>query len=114
MPSTEPARESAPSIRPPIVHPMDPRGGENLSPRFAAVLCWLLDLPPTTEPAVTDLSVSSDGCVFLATTEDPFLNTILGSWADLERNLRGWGEACGADTETIEQIVLRALRRNRR
>ena len=36
-------------------HPMDPRRGENLSPQFAAFLCWLLQLPPMTQPAITGI-----------------------------------------------------------
>ena len=48
----------APAASPPIVHPMDPRRGENLSPRFAALLCWLLQLPPMTSPAIAGVSVT--------------------------------------------------------
>ena len=42
----------------PAMHPMDPRRGETISPRFAAVLCWLLQLPPMTVPAITGISIS--------------------------------------------------------
>ena len=46
---------------PPAIHPMDPRRGENLSPRFAAVLAWLLQTPPMTTPAITGIVVSGTG-----------------------------------------------------
>ena len=93
-------------------HPMDPRRGENLSPMFQAFLCWLLDLPPMTEPAITGVVVTGDS-VLAATDVDPYFNAHLGSLTDFERNLRSWGEACGADAATVEGLVtkLRSARR---
>ena len=85
-------------------HPMDPRRGESLSPMFQAFLCWLLDLPPVTEPAITAVALAGDS-VLAATDVDPFFNAHLGSLGDFERNLRGWGEACGADAATVESLV---------
>ena len=85
-------------------HPMDPRRGEGLSPMFAAFLCWLLELPPVTEPAITGVAIAGDS-VLAATDADPFFNAHLGSLAEFERNLRGWGEACGADAAMIEGLV---------
>lgn len=85
-------------------HPMDPRRGESLSPMFAAFLCWLLKLPPMTEPAVTGVAIAGDS-VLAATDADPFFNAHLGSLVEFERNLRGWGEACGADVATVEGLV---------
>ena len=94
----------APEGAPPPMHPMDPRRGENLSPMFGAVLCWLLGLEPMTRPAITGISVAGNS-VLAATTDDPFFNAHLGSVRDFERNLRGWGEACGADPATIDGLV---------
>ncbi len=96
MPDTE-SRTAA-------THPMDPRRGENLSPMFQAFLCWLLELPPMTEPAITGVALAGDS-VLAATDADPLFNAHLGSLRDFERNLRGWGEACGADSATIESLV---------
>ena len=90
------AGEAAPAGPPPIVDPMDPRRGENLSPMFAALLGWLLQLPPMTTPAITGVVVAG-GCVFAATTNAPFHDTSLGDWDDLRRNIRDWGAACGTD-----------------
>lgn len=96
MPDTE-SRTAA-------THPMDPRRGESLSPMFAAFLCWLLELPPVTEPAITGVMVAGDS-VLAATDADPFFNAHLGSLGEFERNLRSWGEACGADAAMIEGLV---------
>ena len=89
---------------PPPMHPMDPRRGESLSPMFGAFLCWLLGLEPMTAPAITGISVAGDS-VLAATTADPLFNAHLGSVREFERNLRGWGEACGADPATIDGLV---------
>ena len=117
MPAAEPAvvqeavAPEAPRATPeptaPDPHPMDPRRGTGLSPRFAALLCWLLGLPPMTRPAITNVAVSGE-CVLVATDEDPFFNTPLGDWGDVERNLREWGAVCEADAATVEALVRKA------
>ena len=73
---------------------------------FTAFLCWLLGLPPMTEPAITGVVVTGDS-VLAATDADPYFNAHLGSLTDFERNIRGWGEACGADAATIEDLLTR-------
>ena len=93
----------------PSLHPMDPRRGQNLSPMFAAFLCWLLGLEPMTRPAITGIAVSGQ-CVLAATTDDPFFNTQLGSLPDFRRNLQDWGEACAADTDTVDALLARLRR----
>ena len=103
---------AAPECAPPPMHPMDPRRGESLSPMFGAFLCWLLGLEPMTAPAITGISVAG-GSVLAATTDDPFFNAHLGSAEDFERNLRGWGGACGADAATIDGLVAKMRRSGR-
>ena len=98
MPDTSPSADAA------CPHPMDPRRGDNLSPKFAAFLCWLLQLAPMTQPAITGISISGS-CVLAATTDDPFFDTYLGSIGDLQRNLRDWGDACGADPTAIDSLL---------
>ena len=102
----------APQADPPPMHPMDPRRGETLSPMFAAFLCWLLGLDPMTRPAITGISIA-DNSVLAATTESPFFDAHLGSVRDFERNLRGWGAACGADRSTVDGLVDRMRRAGR-
>ena len=110
MPDT--AISAAPGDMPPPMHPMDPRRGESLSPMFGAFLCWLLDLEPMTDPAITGVSVAGS-TVLAATSADPFFNAHLGSVADFECNLRGWGEACGADAAVVDGLVDRMRRAGR-
>ena len=106
---SELAAEAAPANPPPPSHPMDPRRGENLSPQFAAFLCWLLQLPPMTQPAITGISITG-GCVFAATAENPLHDTLIGAWSDLEENLRGWGKACGIEPAAIDGLLAKTLR----
>ena len=107
MPDT--AITAAPAHTPPPMHPMDPRRGESLTPMFGAFLAWLLDLEPVTRPAITGIAIVGES-VLAATTEDPFFNAHLGSVEDFERNLRGWGEACGADAPTVDGLIARMRR----
>ena len=37
--------------------------------------------------------------------DDPLFDAHLGSMEDFERNLRGWGEACGADPDMVDALV---------
>ena len=107
--AVEPVAQAAPPAEAaaPDPHPMDPRRGTGLSPRFAALLCWLLDLPPMTRPVIADVAVSG-ACVLVATDEDPFFNTPLGDWCDVERNLREWGAVCEAEAGVVEALVRKA------
>ena len=54
----------------PEPHPMDPRRGSHLSLGFSAFLCWLLNLPAMTEPAIVGMAVTGE-CVFVASADDP-------------------------------------------
>ena len=94
---------------PPFVHPMDPRRGENLSQMFTALLCWLLDLPPMTSPAIVNIAVTGNS-VLAATDENRLFDAYIGSLEDFEMNIRGWGNACGADADMVENLVARIRR----
>ena len=106
------ATPDVPPVPSPARHPMDPRRGESLSPMFAAFLCWLLGTEPMTEPAITGIAVSGNA-VLAATTDDPLFDAHLGSLEDFERNLRGWGEACGAGPDTVAALVAKLRRAER-
>ena len=103
------AAPTAPSGPPPIVHPMDPRRGENLSPMFAALLVWLLQLPPMTTPAITGIVVTGN-MVFAATDQAPFHDTPIGDFHDVRRNLTDWGSTTGADAVTVDGLIARLRR----
>ena len=99
-----------PPAPPPARHPMDPRRGENLSPDVRGLpVSGCLGLEPMTDPAITGIAVSGDS-VLAATTDDPLFNAHLGALAEFERNLRGWGEACGASPATVDALVARLRR----
>ena len=118
MPDTDTATEtgvpaaSGPVVPAPVLHPMDPRRGDSLSPPFAAFLCWLLELQPMTDPAIADISVNGNS-VLAATSDNPLFDAHLGSADEFERNLRGWGEVCGARPATIEDLVAKFRRAGR-
>ena len=97
---------------PPAMHPMDPARGGNLSPAFAALLAWLIARPAMTEPAITGVVVTGQ-CVFAATTESPFHDTLIGSWTDVETNIRGWGRACRAESTIVDGLVDKLRRASR-
>ena len=117
MPDLETAAHSAPAGPPPAMHPMDPAKGENLSPVFAALLAWLVGRPAMTDPAMTDPAiigvVVTGGCVFAATTASPFHDALIGSWGDVESNIRGWGHACRAEPAVVDGLVDKLRRASR-
>ena len=112
MPITQSPVETASADPPPIIHPMDPRRGENLSPMFSAFLCWLLHLDPMTDPAITNIAVCGRS-VLAATTDNSLFDAHLGSLDDFERNLRGWGNACGAEPSIVEGLIAKVRRAGR-
>lgn len=93
-------------------HPMDPAHGGNLTPAFAALLCWAIGREPMTRPAIVGIRESS-GCIFAATTDSPFHDTLVGSTADVERNLRDWGEVTGTPAAIVDGIVDKLRRASR-
>ena len=112
MPDTETAIHAAPAGPPPAMHPMDPARGDNLTPTFAALLAWLTGRPALTEPAITGVVVTG-GCVFAATTDSPFHDALIGSWSDVEANLRAWGSACRAEPTIVNGLVEKLRRASR-
>ena len=81
-----------------------PSRASGCSPKFCALMCWLLHVEPMTTPAIVDLCVTQD-CVWLATTEDPFFNHLLGRVQDAERNVRTWAETCNAHPALTETLL---------
>ena len=51
--------------------------------------------------------------MFVATGADPFHDTLLGAWSDVEANLRAWSAVCETEPEAVERLVARARRGSR-
>ena len=112
MPDLETAAQSASADPPPAMHPMDPARGATLSPAFGALLSWLTSRPAMTEPAITGVVVTGQ-CVFAATTHSPFHDTLIGSWADVEANIRAWGSACDTEPAIVDGLLDKLRRASR-
>lgn len=72
-----------------------------LSGRMAAIVGYVLG-ESWAEPAITDLAVSVDGVVFAATTEDPCMNSLIGSARDVRRNWAALLNQAGLETAERE------------
>lgn len=83
-----------------------------VSPRFTAVLAYLVG-ETWTDPAIVDMTITSDGIVMLATTDDPLFDEILGDRSDLERNIRGVADVVGLTTDETDYLLTRAGIRSR-
>ena len=70
---------------------------------MAAVVGYILEVP-FTEPAVTELVVTSDGFVLAASEGDVGANDLLGTEADFNRNLLSLIEAAGLTDDEIRQF----------
>jgi hypothetical protein len=74
-----------------------------MSGKMAAVVAYILDVR-FTEPAISELVVTSDGFVLVATEGDIGANDLLGTEADLNRNLLSLVEAAGLTDEEIREF----------
>ena len=59
-----------------------------VSPKFSAMLAYILG-EEWTDPQITGLSITSDGYLLAATSEDPFYDDFIGEASNLARNLIG-------------------------
>ena len=82
-------------------------GRVRVSPKFTAVLAFLLD-EEWTQPAIIEMAITSDGFVLAGTTEDPLLDDMIGEAEDLDRNLRGVAEAAGLSGKETQALLDRA------
>lgn len=73
----------------------------SMSGRMAAIVGYVLG-ESWAEPAITDLAVTVDGVVFAATTEDPLMNSLIGSARDVRRNWTALLNAAQLDTAERE------------
>lgn len=64
-----------------------------VSPMFHAILAYLVNAKGWTKPGIVSMGQLSDGILMAGTTEDPFMNCVLGDAGDLDRNLEGVAKA---------------------
>ena len=78
-------------------------GKVRTSGKFTAILAFLLD-ETWTDPAITEMCITSDGIVMAGNEEDPFMNEMIGRADELDSNLRGLASTCAlspADTDDL-------------
>jgi len=66
---------------------LHPARFSHMSVRMGAIVGYLIDVS-VTDPDITGLTITSDNFVLAATSDDPFMNSFIGSWSDLKRNLK--------------------------
>jgi hypothetical protein len=81
-----------------------------VSPKFTAILAFLLG-EKWTDPAITELVITSDGLLMAQVEGDIGANHIEGEWTDLQRNLIGVSDA--ADLDPGERLYLYAQAQRR-
>jgi len=84
-----------------LVAKLSPERFPNLSGKMAAVVGYILD-EPFSEPAIASLSVTAEGLV-LAQPEGGHAE-ILGTQADLDRNLVSLVDAAGLDHDEVAEF----------
>lgn len=87
---------------------LDP-GHIKVSGKFTAILAYLLG-EKWTDPAITELVITSDGIVLAADTNDPFFDSIIGDEGDLDCNLHGVSTAAGLTDAEQAYLMTRAAR----
>lgn len=90
-----------------LTHKVSP-ANVRVSGKFTAILAFLVGAKGWTDPAITEMVVTSDGFLLAATTRDPLMNDFIGDESDLDRNLAGVAEAVGLDDR--ERRLLKRLR----
>lgn len=84
-----------------IVAKLNP-GVLRVSPKFCAMLAFILDQDGWTSPTIESLTITSDGILLT-----DMGNSIIGSADDLERNLRGVAECVGLTKAQTDYLFAR-------
>ena len=84
-----------------------------MSGRMAAIVGYILD-EPFSEPAITEVVVTSDGFVLVQTEGEVGANEMIGTEVDLNRNLLDLVEAAGLTEDEIREFGRLQRRRIRR
>ncbi len=82
---------------------LKPSRFDGISPQMGAIVGCVLG-ERFTDPAIVELTVTTDGCVLASTTDDPFFNVFLGSYSDLTRNWQSLLAAAGLTDDEHDEI----------
>lgn len=74
-----------------------------MSPKMAAIVGYILD-EPFTEPRISELVVTSDGFVLAEREREVGANEMIGTEADLNRNLLDLIEAASLSQPEVEEF----------
>jgi hypothetical protein len=86
-----------------LVAKLSPDRFSAMSGKMAAIVGYILD-EPFSDPAIAEMVVTADGFVLAATEGDVGANDMLGSEADLNRNLLALIEAAGLTEAEIRHF----------
>lgn len=86
-----------------LVAKLRPDGFTAMSGKMAAIVGYILD-EPFSDPAISEIVVTSDGFVLAETEGDVGANEMLGSEGDLNRNLVALIEAAGLTADEVRQF----------
>jgi hypothetical protein len=84
-------------------------GKWGLSPKMTAIMGYLLK-QDFTDPEITSIVITTDGCVMAQPEGDIGYNDFLGSEDDLRRNIEGMAECFGLSTE-VKNTLLNKIKR---
>lgn len=96
-----------------IKEKLNPMRFPGMSPRMTAIVCYLTETEPQTEPHITDLCCTSDGFVMAQRGEDCGHNVLIGTNSDLQRNWSNLIDTPGVGLTEDEMILCRGLLRER-
>lgn len=90
-------------MREALIHKLRPDRFTAMSGKMAAIVGYILD-ERFSDPAISELVVTSDGFVLAQTEGEVGANDVIGGESDLNRNLLSLIEAAGLTEEEIREF----------
>ena len=97
--------EACPSMKRTLAAKLHPDRFTEMSPRMAAIVGYIVD-ERFSEPAIAEMVVTSDGFVLARMEGEVGTDEMIGSEADLDRNLLALIEAAGLTDEEVREFGL--------
>lgn len=88
---------------------LNPQRFPRMSPKMTAIVCYLLEMEPQTEPHIIDMCCTSDGFVLAARNDDHMHNALIGTYPDLLRNWSDLIHTPGVDLTPDELTLCKGL-----